>query len=96
MKRLEVWVQPKSRRPGEIKAHGEGLRISVKAAPEKGQANDEVLAILAKLLGLPIARFRITAGAASRHKWVEMPDEAMRVLEILTARKVPKPNTLAQ
>ena len=77
MRRLQVWVQPKSRRPGLVKSHGGGLRISVSAAPEKGRANEEVLAVLAETLGVPESRLRIASGAASRHKWVEIPDAAL-------------------
>ena len=61
--------------------HGTELKLSVRAAPEHGKANAEVVEVLAEFLGLPRKQVRVVAGAASRHKRVqayEIGAEALR------------------
>jgi uncharacterized protein (TIGR00251 family) len=52
--------------------HAGALRLDVAAPPEKGKANKEVVAFLARALGLPRDAIAITAGEASRDKSVEL------------------------
>ena len=47
------------------------IRVRVIAAPEDGKANEAVLALLGRRLGLPRGSIRIVGGAASRIKWIE-------------------------
>lgn len=70
--RFQVRVTPKSR-ADEIRAsRAEGtIRVRVTAAPEDGKANEAVLALLAKRLGLSRRSVRLAGGAASRLKWIE-------------------------
>ncbi len=50
----------------------EGLvRVRVTAVPEDGAANDAVLALLRKRLGLRANAVRVVGGASSRWKWIE-------------------------
>jgi uncharacterized protein YggU (UPF0235/DUF167 family) len=42
------------------------------APPTDGKANDAVLKLLSKALGLPKGAVRLKGGAASREKWVEL------------------------
>jgi uncharacterized protein YggU (UPF0235/DUF167 family) len=60
------------------------------AAPERGRANDEVVAILAGALGLAQTDVRLVAGAASRDKIVELQGlelhEADRRLHLASER----------
>lgn len=69
--RFQVHVTP--RRPDEISAdRAEGVvRVRVSAAPEEGEANKAVLALLRRRLGLKSGDIRIVGGAASRRKWLE-------------------------
>lgn len=46
------------------------LVVKVRAKPEDGKANDAVLALLAKALGLGTSRLRLLRGATSREKLV--------------------------
>lgn len=62
---LTVWVVPGARRTEIVGIHGDALRIRVAAAPERGQANKAVLALLQQEFG---GRFRIAGGAGSRRK----------------------------
>ena len=54
------------------------------APPERGRANDAVLALLAEALALPRASLAIVSGSGSRDKIVELtgiePDELERRL----------------
>lgn len=44
------------------------LAVKVRAAPDDGQANKAVIALLAKLLGLPKSALSLESGAAARLK----------------------------
>ena len=44
------------------------VTISVAAPAHEGRANDELVALLAKLLGVPRTRVRLVAGARGRRK----------------------------
>lgn len=48
------------------------IRVRVAAAPESGRANDAVVAVLRKKLGLAAGALRIVGGATERRKWVEV------------------------
>lgn len=58
--------------------------MRVAAAPERGRANDAVVALLAETLALPRAGVSVVAGTTSRDKVVELTgisaDEAERRL----------------
>jgi uncharacterized protein YggU (UPF0235/DUF167 family) len=70
--RFQVRVTPKSRAEEIRASQGDGMiRVRVTAAPEDGKANEAVLALLGRRLGLPRGSIRIVGGAASRIKWIE-------------------------
>jgi uncharacterized protein (TIGR00251 family) len=48
------------------------IRVRVTAPPEDGKANDAVVALLAKRLGVPRRAVRVVSGATSRVKWLEV------------------------
>jgi hypothetical protein len=75
---LAIRVTPRSARPGiggwRPDADGrEELEVRVAEAPADGAANEAVVRLLAKTLGLSRAEVRIVAGAASRHKRIALP-----------------------
>jgi uncharacterized protein len=79
---LSIRATPRSSKPGigEWKLDPGGrpfLEIRVAAAPADGAANDEVVKLLAKALGVPRGSVRIVSGQTSRLKRLEIPiDEA--------------------
>jgi uncharacterized protein (TIGR00251 family) len=70
--RIAVRVSPGARRTELTGRHGAGWRVRVAAPPERGRANEALVAHLARLLGLPKAAVRVAAGASSRDKIVEI------------------------
>jgi uncharacterized protein (TIGR00251 family) len=70
---LRLTVSPGARRTEVVGRHGDRLKVRVAAAPEKGAANLELIAFLARALNLPKNAFRLL-GAASRSKMVEIHD----------------------
>jgi len=70
--RFQVRVTPKSR-TDEIQASraDRTIRVRVTAPPEDGKANEAVLALLGKRLGLSRGSIRLVGGATSRLKWIE-------------------------
>jgi uncharacterized protein (TIGR00251 family) len=60
------------------------LLIRVTAPPVEGKANDAVVALLAKTLGVPRGWIRVERGAAARTKRVSLPRAAEAALGRLT------------
>ncbi len=48
------------------------FEIAVKEPPVEGRANESVIRILARHLGIPKSRLRIASGRSGRNKTVEM------------------------
>ncbi len=81
MATLRIHVTPGARQEQIVGWYGGSLRVKVKARPEKGRANQAVLGLLARRLGVAPASLRIVRGAASRDKLVEvdgLSDDEMR------------------
>ena len=87
--RLHVRVVPGAASTRVVGRLGDAWKLRVHAPPERGRANDEVVALLTETLGLPRADVRVVAGRTTRDKVVELAgisyDEAERRLE--SARK---------
>lgn len=67
---LAVKVKPRSRRTGVLGLRAGRLLVGVSAPPERGKANDELVAILAEVLGLPRSSIEIVSGHGHRDKVV--------------------------
>jgi len=65
---LTVKVQPRAKTPGVEELGPGAYRVRVRAAPDKGRANREVVERLAEFLGVPPSRLVLVRGAASSHK----------------------------
>jgi uncharacterized protein len=55
---------------------GSVLQVRVRAVPENGKANEALVRLLAKRLGVPPSRVQIEAGAGSRLKTVDIHGDA--------------------
>jgi uncharacterized protein len=65
---LSVKVVPKSSKNTIVGWENEELKVRLNAIPEKGEANEELIAFLAKSWKLPKSAFTIHSGLTSRHK----------------------------
>lgn len=70
--RLQIKVSPKSSRNAIQGWNGEALKIAVTAAPERGKANEAVIALLAKQLGIAKSRISVTSGHTQPRKTVSI------------------------
>jgi hypothetical protein len=86
---LRLTVVPGARRTEVVGLHGDRLKVRVAAAPEKGAANQELIAFLAQKLQVPKSSLRLTQGAQSRSKVVEVlglePELGRRLRELIPA-----------
>jgi hypothetical protein len=70
--RLRLRVAPGAARPGVVGRHGDAWKVRVAAAPERGKANEAVLALLAETLAVPRENVSLVSGGGSRDKIVEL------------------------
>ncbi|AFS20367.1 DUF167 family protein [Chlamydia psittaci] len=70
---LEVKVTPKSKENKIVGFEGEVLKIRVTEVPEKGKANEAVIALLAKTLSLPKRDVTLISGETSKNKRILLP-----------------------
>lgn len=67
---MRLYVQPKASRTRFVGYHGDAIKVSVKASPMDGKANDAVLSFLATFLGVKRRDLEIGHGLQSRNKVV--------------------------
>lgn len=76
--RLSLRVTPRASKSGIMGFEGAVLRARVHAAPADGEANDELIRLLSRELGVAKSAIRLLKGAASRNKILEIDgDEAI-------------------
>jgi uncharacterized protein (TIGR00251 family) len=79
--RLKLRVVPGVGRPGIVGRHGDAWKVRVTAAPERGKANEAVLAELASVLDVSRRDVDVIAGHASRDKVAVVRDLTEREIE---------------
>lgn len=65
---LPVLAQPKAKKNALVGTHDGRLKVAITQAPEKGKANDAIIKLLAKSLGLKRSQIELLAGATSSKK----------------------------
>jgi uncharacterized protein len=70
--RLKLRVVPSAGRSEIVGRYGNAWKVRVGAAPERGRANDELLKVLSKRLGVWAAELSIVSGHSARDKVVEL------------------------
>jgi len=83
MARISVRVTPRGGRDAIDGWDGDVLRVRVAAPPVEGRANEAMLRLLAKALGVAPSRVALASGAGSRVKVVEV--EGMTVEQARSA-----------
>lgn len=72
--KISVKVLPKSSKNEIVGWEGEILKVRLTAAPEKGKANESLIALLAKEYGVSKSSITILKGTTSQKKLVEIKD----------------------
>lgn len=57
--------------------HGRVLRLRIAAPPREGKANDAIIALLAKELGVSKSLVSLEKGSGSREKTLHIPDDCV-------------------
>jgi uncharacterized protein (TIGR00251 family) len=70
--RIAIRVQPRASRSEVVGTYGDAIKIRIAAPPVDGAANKELIAFLAKRLGLSKSAVQIVKGAQGRDKLVEI------------------------
>lgn len=87
---LRVRVTPRSSREEigglDETAQGSALRVKVRAAPADGEANDAVLALVARWLDLPRRNVALVSGASGRIKTLSIDGDADRIAASVQAK----------
>ena len=83
--RFTVRVQPRASRSAIEGVHGDALRVRLSAPPVDGAANEALVELLAKALGVAKRDVRVVAGAASRSKVIEVEGVASARVRALAA-----------
>ena len=66
---VDVKVTPRSRLAEVYDVTSDGvLKVRVRAAPERGRANEEVSEVLAAFLGMPKSGIKLVGGSSSQRK----------------------------
>jgi hypothetical protein len=71
---IAVRVQPRASKAVVEDVREGVLRVRLTAPPADGAANEQLIKLMAKYLGVPKSRLAIIKGQASREKVVELAD----------------------
>ncbi len=80
---LRVKAKPGARADRVAGVRGDSLLVEVRAAPERGKANDAVTRVLAEALGIRASDIVLKVGASSTRKVFILPPGARPALERL-------------
>lgn len=72
MRRLTVKVIPKSSSSEVISCEDDQLKVRLNAVPEKGEANEKLIEVLAAYFKIPKSKISIIRGHKSRTKIVQL------------------------
>ncbi len=78
---LTVRVKPRAKRAGLLGRHGGGIKVAVRAAPERGRANAELVELLVEVLKLDAGAVEVVSGATSQDKRVRVRGLTPRELQ---------------
>lgn len=82
---LKIYVQPGASKNEFVGLYGDPprLKLKIKAQPQDGEANAEVITFLAKSLGISKSKIEIFRGHTSRQKDVLIDMEMSAVMKII-------------
>lgn len=65
---MRIRAAPGAKTTGKVAIHGDSLKVSVHAQPERGKANEELLGWLAEILGVAKKDIALKSGDTTRDK----------------------------
>lgn len=71
--KISIYVKPNARQTKLLGKDARGFIIALKARPQDGEANAELIRFLAEFCHVPKTSIVILRGESSRHKQIEMP-----------------------
>jgi len=80
---LKVKVEPRSSRPGVIGLYGDSLKVKLTSPPVEGKANNEIISVLSKVLGIKKKQIEIISGRSSKNKIIRLTGIEKSILECL-------------
>lgn len=82
---LKIYVQPGASKNEFVGLYGEPPRVKlkIKAPPQDGEANAEVITYIAKLLGISKSKVEILKGHTSRSKDLQIEASMSLVMKII-------------
>lgn len=80
---IPVKIIPKASRNAIVGWEGEELKIRISAAPEKGEANAELISFLSEVLDVAKSKIEIVSGQTSRHKKLIIKEMSNKITELL-------------
>jgi len=84
---LKVRARPGARQDAVMGVRAGELVVAVRSVAEKGKANEGIIRILARVLGVPRAGVMLRMGAVSPHKVFHVPLEALAELRKIAQEK---------
>lgn len=78
---LPIKVIPRASSNAIVGWENDELKVRLNAVPEKGEANEELIAFLAKAWKLPKSAFSILSGKTSRHKKILVKGMTLEALQ---------------
>ena len=84
--RIMLRVSPGARRTAVIGRYLDGWKLSIAAVPERGNANEEIVRVLADVLALPKRQIAIVTGHSARTKIVEVDGLTLAAVDAALAR----------
>jgi uncharacterized protein (TIGR00251 family) len=80
-----VHVSPRAKREAVGSLYGDALRVAVREAPSKGDANRACLRLLGKVLAIPARDLTLCGGERNRRKRIRATGDPERLEEVLRA-----------
>jgi len=80
---LDVHVQPRAKKAEIVGMHGGAVKIRLQSPPVDGAANEELIRIVAKKLGLRRSDIELIGGVSSRRKRIRV--NGLTVSDVLRA-----------
>lgn len=85
--KLNIYVQPGAKKTSFEGLHGDAIKIKIKAPPQDGKANEELIEFISDKLGIKKSRVKISHGEKSRNKVLSIEYDNIPVEDIIEKLK---------